>query len=380
MKSHHRSFLRPLTRTLVRFRRILAGVFVSLLVAGCGQTGAPLAPSLQLPEAVSDLTATRVANKVRLHWTMPHRTTDKLLLKGPQPVHICRHLADGPCVNAADVTFPPEKPVTYEDTLPPDLATGAPQLLTYSVDVLSRHARSAGSSNFAYTAAGLTPPPFTDAHGQIEADGVVLQWQPANLSGDANKVNIVRTLLSAAAKPDANSKSSPGGTAEPPIKVQTLTVHLPAGADPGKALDPDAAFDQRYSYAITRVATVTVGGKSIDVQGPPSSGIVVDTRDTFPPGPPTGLVAVAAPREGAIDLSWTPNTEKDLAGYAVYRSEANGKPARISDAVKPIDSAAFRDSTAKSGVEYTYFVTAIDRDGNESGHSSEAAETLPPKP
>jgi hypothetical protein len=380
MQLHHRSLPSPHANRLFSLTRILASGFAAFLVAGCGQTGAPLAPSLQLPETVSDLTATRIANKVQLHWTMPRRTTDKLLLKGPQPVHICRHLADGPCVIAADMAFAPEKPVTYEDTLPADLATGGPQLLTYSVDVLSRHGRTAGSSNFAYTAAGLTPPPFIDARGQIQADGVVLQWQPANLPGDANKVNIVRTLLSVPAKPDTGSKSPSGGTAGPLIKVQTLTVHLPAGADPGKALDPDAAFDQRYSYTITRVATVTVGGKSIDVQGPPSSAIMVDTRDNFPPAAPTGLVAVAAPREGAIDLSWTPNTEKDLAGYAVYRSEANGKPVRISEAAKAVDSPAFRDVTARPGVEYTYSVTAIDHDGNESTHSSEAAETLPPKP
>jgi hypothetical protein len=258
MQSHHPSFPRPLTHRVLCFSRIFAGALASLLFAGCGQTGVPLAPSLQLPETVSDLTAARIAGKVELRWTMPRRTTDKLLLKGLQTVRICRHLADGPCVTAADVTFPPEKPVTYEDTLPTDLSTGPPRMLTYSVEVLSRHGRSAGSSNFAYTAAGLTPPPFIDARGRIQAGGVVLQWQPANLPGAANSVNLVRTLLSAAAKPDANSKSPLGGKIEQLVKVQTLTVHLPAGADPGKLIDPDAAFDQRYSYTLSRVATVMV--------------------------------------------------------------------------------------------------------------------------
>jgi hypothetical protein len=352
----------------------------SLLLAGCGQTGVPLPPSLQLPETVSDLAAARIGNRVELRWTMPRRTTDKLLLKGPQPVHICRHLADGPCVTVADVTFAPEKPVTYEDILPAGLATGTPQLLAYSVDINSRHGRSAGASNLAYTASGLAPSPFAGVRAQTQAEGVVLQWQPANLSGNANKVNIQRTLLSPPTKPDNKSTSPLGGPAGPQVKVQTLAVRLPPGADPGKALDPEAAFDQRYSYTITRIATVTVGGKSIDLEGPPSSEIVVDTKDIFAPRAPADLIAVASPREGVIDLSWTPNIEKDLAGYAVYRREGGGKPVRISDPARPVDSPAFRDPTTVVGREYGYSVTAIDRDGNESGPSPEATETLPPKP
>ncbi len=123
-----------------------------------------------------------------------------------------------------------------------------------------------------------------------------------------------------------------------------------------------------------------MAGKSIDIAGPSSAEILVDTKDVFPPVAPAGLAAVAAPDEGAIDLSWAPNTETDLAGYAVYRSEPGGEPARISPAGKPIDSPAFRDTTARPGRQYIYSVTAIDRNGNESPRSTQVNETLPPKP
>ena len=162
------------------------------------------------------------------------------------------------------------------------------------------------------------------------------------------------------------------------MKEQTLVVHLPSGSDPGKVLDPDAAFDQRYSYRISRASTVTVVGKSINIEGPSSAEIIVDTKDVFPPAVPSGLAAVAAPDEGAIDLSWAPNTEPDLAGYAVYRSEA-GEPTRISPSVA-LDTPTFRDSTAQPGHEYAYSVTAIDRDGNQSARSPEVKESLPAKP
>lgn len=376
---------------LISFKKLLppipgsaqafASGLVTLLLAGCGQAGAPLAPSLQLPTPVTDLTVSRVADRATLKWTMPRRTTDKLPLKGQQAVQICRRSGDGPCLTVATASFPPEKPASYDDKLPVDLIAGSPQLLAYSIDVLSPHGRSAGASNIVYTAAGSAPPAFVDARGEITANGVMLQWQPAPLPGSEHKVNIERTLLSVPgpAKADSKPKSTPLG-ATPPIKEQTLVVRLPPGEDPGKAIDPDAAFDQRYSYRISRVVTVSVSGKSIDLAGLASGEIVVDTKDVFPPTVPSGLAVVAAPDEGAIDLSWAPNTETDLAGYAVYRGEAGREAVRISPPDKPVDTPAFRDSTAQPGHEYAYSVTAIDRDGNESARSSQVKESLPPKP
>ncbi len=374
---------RKLQPFLAGSTQALISGFVAFLLAGCGQTGTPQAPSLQLPTPVSDLAANRVGDRVTLTWTMPRRTTDKLPLKGMQPVQICRRTDDQPCLVVGTVSFEVGKPATYDDSLPADLTSGSPRLLSYSIDVLSMHGRSAGASNIAYTSAGSAPPAFIHASAEITANGVLLQWQPASLPGTDHKVDIERTLLSlpAPARSEAKPASqSPLGGSQPTLKQQTLTVRMPAGADPGKALDPDAAFDQRYSYRISRVMTVSVGGKSIDVAGPSNAEIIVDTKDVFPPAAPTGLAAVAAPADGAIDLSWTPNTEIDLAGYAVYRSDPGGKPVRISAAGKPTDSPAFRDATAQPGIAYSYTVTAIDRDGNESPHSTEVQETLPPKP
>jgi hypothetical protein len=312
---------------------------------------------------------------------MPKRTTDKLLLAGAQPVRICRRIGDGPCQVVESPGYAPEKPASYDDHLPADLAAGAPQLLAYSIEVMGPHGRSAGASNIAFAAAGAAPPPLRDARGKVTAEGVLLEWQLSVLSGADHKISIERTLLSTPrpASPESKAKS-PLGSASAPVKQQTLVVHLPPGNDPGRALDPDAAFDERYSYRLARIDTVTVGGKSLDIEGPASAEIVVDTKDVFPPAVPSGLVAVSAPDEGSIDLSWTPDHEPDLAGYAVYRSEAGEPPRRISPSGKPIDTPAFRDLTAQRGHTYAYSVTAIDRDGNESARSPEVSETMAPKP
>jgi fibronectin type 3 domain-containing protein len=100
----------------------------------------------------------------------------------------------------------------------------------------------------------------------------------------------------------------------------------------------------------------------------------------FPPAIPTALAAVAtlgqAGTETAIDLSWQPVTDTDLAGYAVYRSEGEAAWQRISPA-QPIVPPGFHDTHVEPGHTYRYNVTAIDQGGHESARSAETQETVP---
>ncbi|MDR3727469.1 MAG: fibronectin type III domain-containing protein, partial [Terracidiphilus sp.] len=89
-------------------------------------------------------------------------------------------------------------------------------------------------------------------------------------------------------------------------------------------------------------------------------------------------VAIAAESGGsaAIDLSWQPDTESDLAGYIVFRREEDGDWQRISP-TDPVVGPAFHDTHVIAGHTYTYAVAAIDQSGHESSCSDEAAETVP---
>jgi fibronectin type 3 domain-containing protein len=161
-----------------------------------------------------------------------------------------------------------------------------------------------------------------------------------------------------------------------PAAAQTLVVHEKDGVDPGHAIDSSALFNQRYRYVLERVATVAVSGQSMEVQGLPSETIVVATTDIFPPAVPQGLVAVADGAAGAIDLSWSPDTESDLAAYRVYRREVQGNLEAQRIASAGVET-SYRDTGVQPGYTYAYSLSAVDQSGNESKRSPEVEETLP---
>lgn len=345
-----------------------------LLFVGCGSPGAPLAPSLNLPTPVGNLSAARVGNSVHLAWTMPTRNTDRIALRHPVPTQVCRAVEKGPCVSIGKLLLAPGRAGEYTDPLPADLTQGPDRLLRYEVALLNHAGKSAGPSNAAYNAAGSSPAPITGLNGQVRQDGVLLNWQPAAEPGRTVLFRIERRELTAPVAVEA--PKSPLAPAVPDVN-QTLVVHGAAdGTDQGHALDNSALLSRQYRYVVERVATVAVGGHSVEVQGSPSDAIVVTTTDIFPPAVPQGLVAVADAAAGAIDLSWSPNTDSDLGAYHVSRRDVvAGLPAQQIASVSGEPS--FRDTGVQPGHTYAYSVSAIGQNGRESKHSPEVQETLP---
>ncbi len=321
---------------------------------------APQPPSLKLPEPVTDLTARRAGNQVALHWTMPRRTTDKVLLVGDQKAKVCRRTGSEPCTVAGTLLLAPRASATFTDHLPPALTSGTPGSLLYTIELDNRYGRTAGPSNTAVTASGAAPIQIANLSAKAQADGILPSWTPA---GGDQTIRIHRKLV---------QTSSTQKTPLPP--EQTLES---SGKDQGQVLDPDAALDHTYTYTAERIAQLNLKQNPVEVASDPSQPVTIDARDVFPPAVPAGLQAVSDPEANAIDLSWQPDTEPDLAGYTVYRREAGStaEPARISPPAQTAPS--FRDATAQPGHTYEYSVSATDRDANESPRSAAVEESLP---
>jgi hypothetical protein len=333
-------------------------------------------PSLNLPDRVANLAATRIGNQVALTWTMPRRNTDKLFLKSDVEVRICRKETVGSTCSAAgaDLLLAPGVKGAFTETLPPALAAGAPRPLSYFVELKNHNGRSVGLSNAAQVVAGEAPAPVDGLAAEIRKEGVLLRWTPAAGETSAAAVRLHRKLLTQpAAKPHA-------GLLEPEPEPAERNLLVEAGSRSGHALDKEIRFGQVYEYRAQRVVRVTVDGQTVELAGPLSAPVQVEAKDIFPPAVPTGLAAVATAEENgseaAIDLSWQPVTDSDLAGYAVYRRESEGEWQRISPA-QPLVPPAFHDAQVQPGHSYRYAVTAIDQGGHESARSAEAEETVP---
>jgi fibronectin type 3 domain-containing protein len=79
-----------------------------------------------------------------------------------------------------------------------------------------------------------------------------------------------------------------------------------------------------------------------------------------------------------IDLTWTPNSESDLAGYVVYRRNGSGDFVQVSP--PSLKAPAWRDNDVQPGGTYVYAVSAIDVRGNQSARSEPAQESAPQEP
>ncbi len=102
-----------------------------------------------------------------------------------------------------------------------------------------------------------------------------------------------------------------------------------------------------------------------------------------PIGPPAAPAGVTASHgDTRVNLSWDANTESDLAGYNLYRSESTP----VDTSAAPLNGAtlltttSYVDTAVTNDVTYHYVVTAVDTAGNESDPATEVSATPAPLP
>lgn len=401
----------------------MLSAFALIMIAGCANPGPPKPPTLHLPTPAKSLQAERIGDHVVLSWQTSAETTEGQTLSGPITARICREDAPpatsvplnpfvsprppGACRVVHEVTVTPSTtavPTTVIDPLPKSLATGAPSLMAYEVTLLNVRGRSAGPAGPVYAVSGTAPPPVGEIMVSPRRGGALIRWKPAGTGSAA--MQVTRTLLANAAGPigpgSANGSRRPSSPVRPETATTPQQLTLSAGdtdtQDHGGLIDHGIHDGDTLRYIAQRVLRVELtppqattpakrgrptGKRPVsqifELKSEPSPAVTLSFHDTLPPSAPTGLAAVGGGGFGdapSIDLSWEPGVELDIAGYNVYRGEAESPVARLnSDLVTGPD---FRDSTAKPGKIYTYRITAVDQHHNESTPSTPIKAHLQP--
>jgi hypothetical protein len=209
----------------------------------------------------------------------------------------------------------------------------------------------------------LVPPPPPPPAPSVKYDEtkITVTWPSVGAAGAAEGDGFLPSRIIGATRPEISYTVYDVSASDAPVKLTATPV-------------ADARYeDSRIEWGVKRCyavrASERVAGASIESEASPAVCEVL--TDTFPPAAPKGLGAIAS--EGAINLIWEPNTEKDLAGYVVLR----GTPS--STALQPITSSPIQETSFRDGVQagatYVYAVRAVDRAGNSSEPSGRVTET-----
>jgi hypothetical protein len=148
----------------------------------------------------------------------------------------------------------------------------------------------------------------------------------------------------------------------------TSTVNLTLSQVANDVYYLEQAYGQVGTYQLIVGATDVNGTANFSDSG---SFII---EDTTAPAMPTGLSVVTGDEAGALDITWAANTEDDLAGYDLYRSDSvDGTYTKVNTAV--ITGTTYTDTGLEDNTTYWYKLKAVDDQNLESEYSDPASAT-----
>jgi hypothetical protein len=356
-------------------QRVVLAVSAPVILVACATIGPPQPPSLELPQAPTDLRASRKGDKVNLTWTIPTMTTDRETLRSMGPTHICRgsgelQVCDTPVAQIKTPVTSTVVPVgqkpkgTYTDTLSLQMESDDPSaLIFYAVQVSNREDRAAGLSNQVRVSAVRTLPSPREFRASVAKHGVVLSWTGETVSVSPADMQYVYRVYRRAE--GSNERVLAGETSVGPESSLTVT-------------DANIEWQKFYFYSAEAVTLIRAANNPPrEVEGDDTPEIKIFADDVFPPEVPAELQAVfSGPgQKPFIDLVWAPVSDADLAGYNVYRHEDGASPVKLNREL--VKAPAYSDANVASQKNYLYSVSAVDVRGNESARSEEANERVP---
>ena len=320
-----------------------------VFLVNCGYVGPVVPPSPQIPAAVVDLVVTELGDQLQISFTTPARTTDNLAINKFSEIQ----LSIGPDQHPFDLSQWANKGRQYMVPVPApnekDVARPVPIKFTTSVsDWVGKDVaiavKTAVKSNKNYS-----------AWSNVEHLRVVPPLKPPVIAVDATAKGYRLTWNEG--EPNTQYQIFRQGPGEPtPVQIGTSST--------GEYIDGGTKWNIPYKYTV-----VAVNGNAKSLA---SDTKTIQKLDIYPPAVPSGLTGLAS--GDAAELSWHRNSESDLKGYYVYRSDNGGSFVRQGEVVT---LPTFGDRKVEHGHTYRYEISAVDLSNNESDKSPPAEVTMP---
>lgn len=366
-------------------RRVAAPLVLAAALC-CGKRGDPLPPLGRTPQPVRDLTVAQRGADLEIRYTAPRTTTGGIRLD-LHAVEILTARGEGDFAKTALIEarkVAPGEAVSWTQPLPPPGTR---------LRVAARAASGGDRSALTPVVTLLVqapPAPPADLKARLTPEAVVLTWtgtvpSPPPVPSPAPSPSATGAAPASPPAPSALSvkpvaaSSPPAPPAAKPATPGFRIFRRDAVASYEAAMNPvpitTLAFEDHTAGAGPRWCYTVRTAVSADpvVESVAADEVCVDIKDVAPPAVPVGVTTVA--QADAVDVSWSPSPEADLAGYRVYRAPEGGAPSRLAEI--PPGQTTWRDERPGRGGLYLYTVTAFDQAGNESAPSKPAEGHLP---
>jgi hypothetical protein len=366
---------------------------VSAFLFGCASPNAPTPRHAIVPMTVSDLSARQVGDTIILDFTLPTGSTDLQPLMETPSVEVYRNM---PQIAATTAKSQAKNKSTERlvDTIPSqmveqyrrsgridfpdklnasDLTAESGTELTYTVRTHVSRAKASDDSNA--VTVRVYPPPATvqDLRVTPTETALVLHWSAPQAVTEAGGAKPAGFHIYRA---EVDPTTASAAVLNPSQAKLIAPEELLAQTSATEYRDMSFQFGHTYLYRVR--AAEQLGPATIESAD--SAPAVLTAKDIFPPAAPRDLetVSVATTKEtpASAELTWTINTEPDLAGYNVYRSENPETPGqKLNSELLLVPT--FRDISVVPGKSYFYRVGAVDQSGNESPLSSPVEAQVP---
>jgi hypothetical protein len=373
--------------------KIAPAIVLSAFLFGCASPNAPTPRHPTVPLPVGDLTARQVGDTIILNFTLPTTSTDLQPLADTPSVELYRKTPQTAASTAKSRakdknteqlvdTIPSEMIEQYQrngriefpDRLnASDLSAESGTDLTYTVRTRVSRAKASDNSNAVTVRAYPPPAAVQGLHVTPTETSLVLDWSAPQTDARAGSAKPAGFHIYRA---EVDPTTAEAAVLDPSQTKLIAPEQLLAQTTATEYRDMSFQFGHTYLY---KVRAVDQFGPAA-IESADSAPAVFTAKDIFPPAAPRDLeaVMVATTNESpaSVELTWTINTEPDLAGYSVYRSENAETPGQKLNSEFLIVP-TFRDMSVIPGKRYFYRVGAVDQSGNESPLSLPVEAQIP---